>query len=110
MASKFYKLYNLIMEELNTSSDYELKDEDVIYRDITLAIVPGSFKPPHKGHWEMVMNYIDKTDKILILISNISTKAISERPLSMANISKLIKIKKFISENNLEDIDEINPF
>ena len=56
MKSKFLKLYNLIMEDLQADQQFE-------FEDMTLAIVPGSFKPPHKGHWEMVMNYVDKVDK-----------------------------------------------
>lgn len=107
MLNKFDKLYNLIMEELNSSSEYVLNDDEVIYKNITLAIVPGSFKPPHKGHWEMIMNYVNKADKVLILISNISTKAISNRPLSMINLNKLIKIKEFIQKNKLDDYEKI---
>lgn len=35
-----------------------------------IAIVPGSFKPPHKGHLAMVEQYSQNNDKIIILISN----------------------------------------
>jgi len=105
---KFNDYINLITEDINKlSNEYHLNDDEVVYKDLSLAIVPGSFKPPHKGHWEMVMKYVEKVDKVLILISNISTRAISSRPLSMANLKKLIKIKEFIEKNKLDQHDEI---
>ena len=35
-----------------------------------IAIVPGSFKPPHRGHLAMVEQYSQNNDKVIILISN----------------------------------------
>jgi cytidyltransferase-like protein len=35
----------------------------------TIAIVPGAFKPPTRGHLEMVEEYADKADKVIVLIS-----------------------------------------
>ena len=45
--NKFDKRYNEII--------LEYTEESKQFQNITLAIVPGSFKPPHKGHWEMIM-------------------------------------------------------
>lgn len=41
----------------------------------TVVVLPGSFKPPHKGHWDMIMNYYNmpEVDSINIFISNISS-------------------------------------
>lgn len=89
MFNKFNNLYNLIMEQIE-------QEKNFIYKDMTLAIVPGSFKPPHKGHWEMVMSYIDKVDKVIVLISNISKAAISSRPMSLSNLKELGKLKEQI--------------
>ena len=89
MFNKFDKLYDLIMEQIESEKDF-------IYKDMTLAIVPGSFKPPHKGHWEMVMSYVDEVDKVIVLISNISKAAISSRPMSSANLKDLGKLKEQI--------------
>lgn len=108
MLKKFDKFINFVLEEVKSVQEYILNDDEVIYKDLTIAIVPGSFKPPHKGHWEMVLKYVDKVDKVLILISNISTKAISSRPLSMGNLKKLTKIKDFIIKNKLDKYDNIN--
>ena len=108
MLKKFNEYINFVFEEVKSVQEYVLNDDEVIYNDLTIAIVPGSFKPPHKGHWEMVLKYVDKVDKVLILISNISTKAISSRPLSMGNLKKLTKIKDFIVKNKLDKYDNIN--
>ena len=35
-----------------------------------IAIVPGSFKPPHRGHLEMVQQYANNNDEVYVLISN----------------------------------------
>ena len=34
-----------------------------------IAIVPGAFKPPHKGHLDMVQKYAGIADKVIVLIS-----------------------------------------
>ena len=36
----------------------------------TIAIVPGSFKPPHMGHLKMVEEYANNNNKVIVLISN----------------------------------------
>ena len=104
MKSKFLKLYNLIMEDLQADQQFE-------FEDMTLAIVPGSFKPPHKGHWEMVMNYVNQVDKVIVLISNISTRAISSRPLSLSNLRELGKITEYAKTklaDNAELLEKLN--
>jgi cytidyltransferase-like protein len=37
---------------------------------ITIAIVPGSFKPPHWGHLKMVEEYAANNEQVKVLISN----------------------------------------
>jgi cytidyltransferase-like protein len=34
----------------------------------TIAVVPGSFKPPHRGHLEMVKKYAKMADEVIVLI------------------------------------------
>jgi len=36
----------------------------------TIAIVPGAFKPPHRGHLAMVEQYAANNDEVKVLISN----------------------------------------
>ena len=35
----------------------------------TVAIVPGAFKPPHKGHLDMVKHYADNADRVIVMVS-----------------------------------------
>ena len=35
----------------------------------TIAVVPGAFKPPHKGHLDMVRKYADDADEVIVIIS-----------------------------------------
>ena len=86
--NKFDELYyNIICENVSE------------YNGITLAIVPGSFRPPHKGHWEMIQKYAEIADKVLIIISNISKYSIMIRPLSKANLSGFLSICKKLEKN-----------
>ena len=41
----------------------------------TIAIVAGSFKPPTAGHFDMIQKYIDKSDEVVVLVSD-PTKSI----------------------------------
>ena len=62
------------MSDLVNSIDelmLELEDEDgdpVGGR--TIAIVPGAFKPPHLGHLDMVRQYAQQADEVIVLISS----------------------------------------
>jgi cytidyltransferase-like protein len=54
-------------------SDIEDEDDDPVTDSNfpkTVAIVPGAFKPPHKGHLEMVRKYAAVADEVIILISS----------------------------------------
>lgn len=42
----------------------------------TIALVPGSFKPPHAGHWDMIEKYAKKADRVVVIISQPSSKSI----------------------------------
>jgi len=35
----------------------------------TIALFPGAFKPPHKGHFEVVKQLLQKADEVVILVS-----------------------------------------
>jgi cytidyltransferase-like protein len=43
---------------------------------VDFAIVPGSFKPPHRGHYDMVKKYSEIADQVVVLISNPSEKSV----------------------------------
>ncbi len=46
-------------------------DDPVVDSDFpkTIAIVPGAFKPPHKGHLDMVRKYAAGAEEVVVLIS-----------------------------------------
>ena len=35
----------------------------------TIAIVPGAFKPPHRGHLDMVRKYANMADEVIVIVS-----------------------------------------
>ena len=47
--------------------DIEFQNEPM--QNETVAIVPGAFKPPHMGHVDMVEQYAQNADRVIILIS-----------------------------------------
>jgi len=48
-------------------TDEPAREEPTIKRRI--AVIPGKFKPPHRGHMDMVEHYAKVADYVLILIS-----------------------------------------
>jgi cytidyltransferase-like protein len=51
----------------------------------TVALVSGSFKPPHAGHLDMVKKYADMADKVTVIISD-PKKAQSIRKTSTGTV------------------------
>jgi len=65
-------IYNAVMGYVNGLQEEEDESDDpVVDSDFpkTVAIVPGAFKPPHKGHLDMVRAYADNADEVIVLIS-----------------------------------------
>ena len=57
-----------------------------------IAIVPGAFKPPHRGHLEMVENYAERADEVVVLISaplKSGRKLPNDREITAADLSKI---------------------
>jgi cytidyltransferase-like protein len=57
-----------------SEEEFDIDDEDddpVVDSDFpkTIAIVPGAFKPPHKGHLDMVRKYAAGADEVIVIIS-----------------------------------------
>ena len=59
------ELYNQIEELM-----LELEDDESPVGGPTIAIVPGAFKPPHLGHLDMVRQYSQMADEVVVLISS----------------------------------------
>jgi len=43
----------------------------------TVALYPGKFKPPHKGHFTVAKQLLDKADEVIIVISPITVDGIT---------------------------------
>jgi len=60
-----------IDEEIEIDFVDDESDDPVVDEDYpkTVAVVPGAFKPPHKGHLDMVSKYAANADEVVVLIS-----------------------------------------
>lgn len=66
---------NLQLSDLRS----KLSIEDV--KKNTVALVPGSFKPPHKGHYAMIEHFANIADEVIVIISDpTSPKSIRRTP------------------------------
>jgi len=72
-ASDFQKASGapVIMKEQEEDEDpvVDIEFEDEPVQGETVAIVPGAFKPPHMGHVDMVEQYTQRADRVIVLIS-----------------------------------------
>ena len=60
------------INELEDEFDIDDEDDDpVVDADYPkkVAVVPGAFKPPHKGHLDMVRKYANMADEVIVIIS-----------------------------------------
>jgi hypothetical protein len=53
-----------VIKEENDISKVELEGHS------TIALVPGGFKPPHIGHFEMVKDFASKADRVYIIMGS----------------------------------------
>lgn len=66
----------------------------------SIALLPGSFKPPHKGHWAMIEQARELADEVHVFISNASETYIRQRPISKSNFAKYLK---YLKKSNLHN-------
>lgn len=60
---------NFIIEGQASPFNKKITEDQVIGSESTLAIVPGAFKPPHRGHLAVVEHLSKTADKVIVLIS-----------------------------------------
>ena len=48
----------------------------------TVAIIPGAFKPPHRGHLDMARHYADNADRVIVMVSPKPRQTPSGRDIS----------------------------
>ena len=79
-------------------------------RQADIALVPGSFKPPHKGHYEMVKQYSSMADSVVVLISSPSAKSERKTKTGTVITPELSKQIFDMYVNNLPNVSvEISP-
>ena len=68
-------------------------DEEETQIQRTVAIIPGGFKPPHKGHLAMVQHYAARSDVVYIFISPLPRGAPSnEAEVSFSQSKQIWKL------------------
>jgi len=55
----------------------ELNEQGGMTPSRILAVVPGAFKPPHRGHVAMVAEYAGEADEVIVLVSPIDREGIT---------------------------------
>ena len=122
------KSYNLFLENFTPriQTEGELKSEGIVfnYNDKTfkmtgqyadliaeknaqksptkIAIIPGSFKPPHKGHLQMFEHYSAICDEVYVIVSNLSRKCSTGREYTINQTSQVLK--EFLSVSSLRNV------
>lgn len=96
MKNIFEKCYKIILEELESRP--------------TVALVGGAFKPPTIGHFDMVEKYLNKADKVIVIISDPKSEKSQRKTKSgktiTAEMSKEIW-DMIINRYNLKDKVEV---
>lgn len=76
---------------------YPFINEDLVHADI--ALVPGGFKPPHKGHFEMIQYYASIADKVIILLSDATPRFLPNGKKVTGKLSKALFLAYFKAYN-----------
>jgi hypothetical protein len=121
------RAYTLFLENFNPSikTEGDLKSEGIVftynerllkltgvYADLIreknsdpigkFALIPGSFKPPHKGHLQMFEHYAGICDKVYVVVSN-GLRRCSEGVEYTAEQTRRV-LNEFIALGNLDNV------
>ncbi len=80
----------------------KLDEQDAVR---TVAVVPGAFKPPHRGHLEMVAHYAAMADKVVIMVSPLPRRTPSGRDINFSVSKKIWDV--YLRDANLSDKVEV---
>jgi hypothetical protein len=65
----------------------ELNEQAGMVPSRVLAVVPGAFKPPHRGHVAMVAEYAGEADEVIVLVSPVEREGITaDQSIALWNI------------------------
>lgn len=68
-----------------------MKETDVLTEDqgIDIAVVPGAFKPPHRGHLAMIQAYANMAKRVVIFMSPLPRKMPDGKSVSFEDARKV---------------------
>ena len=69
-------------------------DENIEKTSRSLAFLPGSFKPPHIGHYKLALQALSMADEVYVIVSDPKSSK-SQRPISFIN--KLISYEDAVN-------------
>ena len=78
--------------------EWILEQKEAYNRKETVAILPGKFKPPHRGHLDMIKHYLEQADRVVVLISPKAKDGITPQ------VSEEI-LKMYINDAGLSNVD-----
>jgi len=60
---------------ISRQEDSPIEEQEAeVVENRTVAVIPGAFKPPHRGHLDMVKHYANLADEVLVMVSKLSRK------------------------------------
>ena len=78
--------------------EWILEQKEAYNRKETVAILPGKFTPPHRGHLDMIKHYLQYADRVVVLISPKAKDGITPQ------VSEEI-LKMYINDAGLSNVD-----
>lgn len=84
------------MRSLDEAVSVEIEDEEPTGSDPkkTIALVAGAFRPPTRGHLDMVRQYAEMADEVKIIVSQIlKKKSKSKRKIGDIHLKKALSMK-----------------
>jgi len=123
------KAYGLFLEGFNPSiqTEGDLKSEGIVfsyndrlykmtgkYADLIreknrveknknrIALIPGSFKPPHKGHLQMFEHYAATCDKVYVIVGNNPRKCSEGREYTIQQTQQVLR--EFLKHRSLGNV------
>jgi len=67
-----------------------------------IAIIPGSFKPPHRGHLQMFEHYSAVCDEVYVVVSNVVRKCSAGHEYTIDQTSQILR--EFLSLRPLHNV------
>ena len=80
-------------------------DEAITIATERVAIVPGAFKPPHRGHLDMVRHYANRADRVVVMVSPKSRPTPSGQEINLEQSIAIWKI--YLNKAGLSNVEVI---